>query len=253
MPLGKQRRRREVVAASAPKPNKDRLWVLDRDGGECHLVHTGANVSLEMALAYDRQHACQGTPLTAANGSMIATYGERTRSNRFWFKTSWTFVVADVDFNIVGADFLAQPRRLVDAETLECIRVDRLDAAVDGAIGAHRASVAEVSHFSKILNDFPTITKLMTSTSTLPVYQSAASVVDYLRNASSSQRRSLRTWRLSASSDAPTARGRRLHIAPKPGGGWCPCGDYRRLNCVTKDDAYPVPTMRDFTAHLVRK
>ena len=34
-----------------------------------------------------------------------------------------------------------------------------------------------------------------------------------------------------------------LHLAPKPGGGWRPCGDYRWLNCATKDDAYPIPTM----------
>ena len=36
-----------------------------------------------------------------------------------------------------------------------------------------------------------------------------------------------------------------LHLALKPGGGWRVCGDYRRLNCATKDDAYPIPTMWD--------
>ena len=44
-----------------------------------------------------------------------------------------------------------------------------------------------------------------------------------------------------------------LHIALKPGGGWRPCGDYRRLNCATKDDAYPIPTMRDFNTNLAGK
>ena len=55
-PFGKQRRRQEVVATGAPKPNKDRLWVIDHDGGECHLVDTGAELSFQIASALDRQH-----------------------------------------------------------------------------------------------------------------------------------------------------------------------------------------------------
>ena len=44
-----------------------------------------------------------------------------------------------------------------------------------------------------------------------------------------------------------------LHVAPKPGGSWRPCGDYRRLNCSTEDDRYPVPRIHDFTANLAGK
>ena len=78
-----------------------------------------------------------------------------------------TFIVADVDFNILGADFLAhhnllvdmRQHRLVDPMTLECIRTDRLDTAVDGAFGAHRVSIAKVSRFTNLLVDYPSITK----------------------------------------------------------------------------------------------
>jgi len=41
-----------------------------------------------------------------------------------------------------------------------------------------------------------------------------------------------------------------LHIAPKPGGGWRPCGDYRWLNDATVPDRYPVAYIQDFSAHL---
>ena len=41
-----------------------------------------------------------------------------------------------------------------------------------------------------------------------------------------------------------------LHVAPKPGGGWRLCGDYRRLNCATVNDRYPIPRIHDFTANL---
>ena len=42
-------------------------------------------------------------------------------------------------------------------------------------------------------------------------------------------------------------------VAPKPGGGWRVCGDYRRLNAATLDDKYPVKCLTDFTANLAGK
>ena len=114
-PFGKQRRRREVVAAGAPKPNKDRLWVIDRDGGGHYLIDTSAELSILMASALDRQHSHRGEPLTATNGSSITTYGEWTKSIRLGSKRlAWTFIIADIDFNIMGADFLAHHNLVVD-------------------------------------------------------------------------------------------------------------------------------------------
>ena len=44
-----------------------------------------------------------------------------------------------------------------------------------------------------------------------------------------------------------------LHIAPKPSGGWRPCGDYKRLNNVTVNDRYPLPHIHDFNGNLTGK
>jgi hypothetical protein len=43
-----------------------------------------------------------------------------------------------------------------------------------------------------------------------------------------------------------------LHMVPKADGSFRPCGDYRRLNTVTEDDHYPLPSIQDFTANLAR-
>ena len=44
-----------------------------------------------------------------------------------------------------------------------------------------------------------------------------------------------------------------LHLVPKPGGAWRPCGDYRRLNNATVPDRYNLPNLRDFSAQLAGK
>jgi len=41
-----------------------------------------------------------------------------------------------------------------------------------------------------------------------------------------------------------------LHMVQKPNGQWRACGDFRRLNSVSKPDRYPVPHIQDFANQL---
>ena len=52
-------------------------------------------------------------------------------------------------------------------------------------------------------------------------------------------------------SDSPWASP--LHMVQKADGSWRPCGDYRRLNLVTKPDQYPPPHIEDLTSQLAGK
>ena len=41
-----------------------------------------------------------------------------------------------------------------------------------------------------------------------------------------------------------------LHMVTKPDGTWRPCGDFKRLNAITRSDRYPIPHVHDLTAAL---
>ena len=44
-----------------------------------------------------------------------------------------------------------------------------------------------------------------------------------------------------------------IHLVPKKDGSFRPCGDFRRLNTVTKPDRYPIPYLSDATHFLEGK
>ena len=41
-----------------------------------------------------------------------------------------------------------------------------------------------------------------------------------------------------------------VHAVKKPDGSWSVCGDFRRLNLVTKPDRYPLPSLTNFNNNL---
>ena len=124
-PPGKRQRRHTVVALCAGRTGR-LLFIQDTISGRRFLCDSGAQSSILPASAADIQANRHGPPMEAANGTPIRTYGTRQVSLGFGGQQfNWDFVLADVSFPLIGADFLCaygllvdvKNRRLIDAAT----------------------------------------------------------------------------------------------------------------------------------------
>ena len=99
--------------------------------------------------------------LTAANGSKISTYGSHplTLDLSFARPLKWEFIIADVAFPILGADFLRTQRLLVDLRGLRLLREEDLALSAsltpaDGVIAAGLVPSRRASPWERLLGRF---------------------------------------------------------------------------------------------------
>ena len=230
------------------------------------MVDTGADISVFPASFNDRKSSHNSLPLVAANGSSIRTWGQRTiglqLGNRLYTQA---FHIADVTRPILGADFFRVNCLAIDLAGRRLIDLTRnsiISASPDSSVPLIAGlTTAPPNEFSAILADFPSLL--------VPRYHSSENkhgVEHHIITAGHpvfAKSRRLDTEKLAIAkaefaemerlgiirlSKSPWASP--LHIAPKPGGGWRPCGDYRRLNKASTDDRYPLPHIQDFNANL---
>ena len=203
-----------------------------------------------------------GPPMEAANGSPIRTYGTRYIELCFGgHRFGWDFVTAKVSVPLLGADFLCahgllvdvKNRRLIDAVTF-CSYACTLSRA-DSIRLSSMLSTSDDIH--RLLAGFPALTQPTFSVSGVkhgvehhlattgpPVYARAPRLDPTKLAVAKAEFANMERLGVVGRSDSPWASP--LHIVPKPGGGWRPCGDYRRLNEATT----PVPNIQDISAHL---
>jgi hypothetical protein len=238
-------------------------YVNDEISGTPFLADTGASVSVLPHFSTD----ASGALLAGADGKGIRSFGTVRRTVRFGGKTfsGVLFTLAAVNKAILGADFFAAHHLLVDSAS-RCLRhaatLEPLGGVSPQWSSPLVAALSPAPHqVRELLAEFPSVlgdgsdtprplhgVEHTIETSGRPVFAKARRLdPDKLRTAES-EFRSLEQLGIVRRSDSPWSSP--LHMVAKTDGTWRPCGDYRRLNTVTTDDRYPLPSLQDFSAKL---
>ncbi|KFD60018.1 LOW QUALITY PROTEIN: hypothetical protein M514_27802 [Trichuris suis] len=198
----------------------------------------------------------------AINGTPVAVHGSKTLTVHFYVlpPAKWTFIVANVETAIIGADFIHHHRLVVD---LANSRVFQSRERIDEALGNTAAVVTvKKDKFGELLKRFRHKgnmgQKLNASlehfqhtieTTGPPVFARPRRLQpERLRIAKAHFSDLLRQGIIRPSNSSWSSP---LHLVPKhEPGQWRPCDDFRRLNRNTKPDRYPLPHLADFNANL---
>ena len=155
-------KRQSRLSAINGATGKKLFYLQDLRSNFLFLVDTGAEVSVFPPTRLERRHKTSGPLLTAANGSIIRTYGTKRLSLVFPSgKYGWEFTLADVSQPLLGADFLRAQDLLVDVKHRRLIHLHSLTSvplriSEHVSLGLNYVSTGR-SCYAQILAEFPEI------------------------------------------------------------------------------------------------
>ena len=254
-----------MTVAAIPSSRECRLlFIKDPMSNRTFLIDTGSIVSL-IPKTHNDGRTLQPSNFLAANGSAISTYGTQTITTSLGLRRefSWDFIVADVKFCIIGADFLIKHgltvdlanSRLVDTKTtLASNGILKFSDYASTILSSSNNLFSEL--FAKFIkNDSPAEPHSLSAavkhriiTTGYPVSCKPRPLPHHYHNAvKDSIDKMLKAGILRPSTSQWASP---LHVVPKKPDGIRIVGDYRRLNLQTEKDSYSLPYLQDFSAEL---
>lgn len=205
--------------------------------------------------------------LYSASGVEIPTFGTKEIQIDIGLQRpfTWTFIVAKVTHAILGADFLAHFDIQVDVRNQQLIHAATKAAQVCKATTTKETVVFNIGNdpYSELLRKYPDILRTNRNKT---VAQSVYHYIETRGNPVFAKPRRLPPEKLAAAKDefkkmldsgiirpSSSCWASPLHLVRKRDNSWRACGDYRRLNTITKPDRYPIPHVQDFSHHLAGK
>jgi hypothetical protein len=238
--------------------------VADQLTGTKFLVDTGASYSI---FPHKSKRPPSGPRLRGPGGQDIACWGEKEMAVFFGGQRyTWSFLLAAVQFPILGVDFLRANSLIVDAAAGRLIHSKSLRQipAAEGAVGDGGLYAAVCAAPPAYRDLFAEFQRVLNSSGELPtpthgvlhqLETTGPPVTAKFRRLDAAKLKAAKEEFLSMERQGIIRRSKSswaspLHMVRKADGSWRPCGDYRRLNLVTTVDKYPIPNVQDFTARL---
>ena len=246
------------------------MCIRDHGTGYKFLIDTGSVLSIVPSTEKDRIRGESLIPIQSVNGTRIKTYGEKVLDVSLGLNRTfkWNFLVADVRYPIIGADFLSNFNILVDVREKNLIDVQsntKVRANCD--LAPCISLIVDVeSDYEKLLVEFNELVTPynFSNDKNLPEFYEHNIITNgppvgcrprrlspkLLTETKKSICKLLNEGRIRPSS---SPYGSPINLVKKTDGTYRVTGDYRKLNSITQFDLYPLLYLSDFTSMLSGK